>query len=160
MSAENSMTDLLAAPLEPDWTVDLLAEKVLGAIVERGSEGTREFVLDADSTNDRQSRRLLRPLLACLAMKSAAEKGTKPNLYEGRISFKRRGLEGPVWIFGQFENRPGAARVSFRCSYSPSANSEVTTELESFLPATSSRPVTPSLISDKSGPDNPSAPMG
>ena len=106
VTANNPITDLLGAPLGPDWTVEGLAEQVLGAIAAQRSEETQEFVLDADATTDRQSRRLLRPLLACLATKSAAEAGTLPNLYGGRLSFKRLGSEGPVWILGQFENRP------------------------------------------------------
>src|SRR5437868_11352290 len=67
VTAKNSITDLLGAPLGPDWTVEGLAEQVLGAIAAQRSEETQEFVLDADATTDRQSRRLLRPLLACLA---------------------------------------------------------------------------------------------
>ena len=74
----------------------------------------QEFALDAEATSDRQSRRLLRPLLACLATKSAAEAGTRPTLYGGRLAFKRPGHDGPVWIFGQFENNPGAVRIAFR----------------------------------------------
>ena len=85
MTADNPITDLLSAPLSPDWTVDRLAEQVLCAIAARGSEEAQEFVLDAEATTDRQSRRILRPLLACLATKSAAEAGTSPNLYEGRL---------------------------------------------------------------------------
>jgi hypothetical protein len=114
MTADNPITDLLAAPLSPDWTVEGLAEQLLSAIAARPSEEPQEFVLDADATTDRQSRRVLRPLLACLATKSAAEGGTPADLYGGRLSFKRPGPQGPVWITGQFENGPGAARVVFR----------------------------------------------
>jgi hypothetical protein len=144
MSAENSMTDLLAAPLAPDWAVDHLAEKVLGAIVERGSEEAQEFVLDAEAMNDRQSRRLLRPLLACLAIKSAAESGTEPNIFEGHISFNRPGKEGPLWILGQFENKQGAVRVTFHCSSSPPSNSELNKGQASVLPAAGPRAATAS----------------
>ena len=73
MTAETLISDLLAAPLRPDWTIDWLAEEVLCAIATRGQDHTPEFVLDATATADRQTRRLLRPLLACLATKSAAE---------------------------------------------------------------------------------------
>ena len=79
----------------------------------------QEFVIHADATTDRQSRRLLRPLLACLATKSAAEAGSPPNLYGGHLSFKRPGPKGPVWILGEFENRPGSVRVTLRRSTSP-----------------------------------------
>ena len=62
---------------------------------------------------------MLRPLLACLATKSAAEAGSPANLYSGRLWFKRPGPEGPVWILGHFENQPGIVRVTFRRSSSP-----------------------------------------
>jgi hypothetical protein len=119
VTANNPITDVLGAPLSPDWTVEGLAEQVLGAIAAQGSEEAQEFVLDADATANRQSRRLLRPLLACLATKSAAEAGTSANLYGGHFSFKRPGPNGPVWILGQFENRPGSVRVTVRRSTSP-----------------------------------------
>ncbi len=119
VTTNNPITDLLGAPLGPDWTVEALAEQVLDAIAAQRSEEAQEFVLDADATTDRQSRRLLRPLLACLATKSAAEAGTPAELYGGHFSFKRPGPKGPVWIFGQFENRPGSVRVTFRRCSSP-----------------------------------------
>lgn len=124
MTADNPITDLLAAPLSPDWTVEGLAEQLLSAIATQPSAESPEFVLDADVTTDRQSRRLLRPLLACLATKSAAEAGMPANLYGGQISFTRPGLKGPVWILGQFENRPGSVRVTLRRSSSPPESSE------------------------------------
>lgn len=119
VSADNVISELLSAPLGPGWTVDRLAEELLCAIAARGSGAAQEFILDAETTTDRQSRRILRPLLACLANKSAAEAGTSPNLYGGRLSFQRPSQEGPVWIFGQFENIPGTARISLRRSSSP-----------------------------------------
>src|SRR5438132_3879659 len=91
VTANNPITDLLGAPLGPDWTVEGLAEQVLAAIAGQRSEEAQEFVLDADKTVDRQARRLLRPLLACLATKSAAEAGTPANLCAGHFSFKRPG---------------------------------------------------------------------
>ena len=114
VSANNPITEVLGAPLSPDWTVEGLVEQVLGAIAAQGSEEAQEFVLDADVATDRQSRRLVRPLLACLATKSAAEAGAPANLYGGRFSFKRPGPDGPVWILGQFENRLGTVRVTLR----------------------------------------------
>jgi hypothetical protein len=143
VTAENPITDLLAAPLGPEWTVDRLAEEVLSAIAARASDDVQEFVLDGDTTTDRQSRRLLRPLLACLATKSAAEAGIPISLYGGRISFKRPGQKGPVWIFGQFENTPEAVRVAFRRSYVPPQNSELTTGYVSVLPDAGTRTATP-----------------
>src|ERR1700689_3980103 len=104
VTADNPISDLLAAPLSPDWTVERLAEQLLCAIAARRPEEVQEFVLDAGASADRQSSRVLRPLLACLATKSAAEAGTPANLYGGRLSFQRPGPEGPVWILGQFEN--------------------------------------------------------
>jgi len=124
VTADNPIADLLAAPLSPDWTVEGLAEQLLGAIAAQRSDVAQEFVLDADTITDRQSRRILRPLLACLATRSAAEAGTPVNLYGGRLAFQRRVPEGPVWIVGQFENRPGTVRVTFRRSVSPPQNSE------------------------------------
>src|SRR5713226_3611035 len=103
VTTDTPLTDLLAAPLSPDWTVEGLAEQVLSAIAARLPHDAREadaFVLDAETITDRQSVRLFRPLLACLATKSAAEAGTSANVYEGRLSFKRPGTEGPVWILG------------------------------------------------------------
>ena len=125
VTVTNPIDELLEAPLSPDWTVEGLAEQVLSAIAAWRSEESREFVLDAGATTDRQSRRLLRPLLACLATKSAAEAGTPTNLFGGHFSFERIGPEGPVWILGQFENRPGSVRVTFRRSTSPPDVSQV-----------------------------------
>jgi hypothetical protein len=122
VNADFSITDLLAAPLRPDWTIEGLAEQLLGAIAFRQPQAggqVQELVLEGDALTDRQARRLLRPLLACLASKSAAETGTAINLFTGRLSFQRPGPGGPVWITGQFENRPGAVRVALRRSDSP-----------------------------------------
>ena len=126
MTTANPISDLLSARLSSDWTVEQLAEKVLCAIAAQDPEEAQEFVLDADATTDRQSLRLLRPLLACLATKSAAEAGTLANVYGGRLVFRRPGHEGPVWILGQFENRPGTVRVTFCRTNSPPPNSEFT----------------------------------
>ena len=119
VTASNPITDVLGAPLGADWTVEGLAEQVLDAIAAQGSEESQEFVLDADATTDRQSRRLLRPLLACLATKSAAEAGTPAELYGGHFSFQRPGPNGPVWIVGDFENRSGNVHVTLRRCTSP-----------------------------------------
>ena len=82
----------------------------------------RTLVLDAEAAADGQSRRLIRPLLACLATKSGAENGTPVNLYGGEFAFQRRGPEGPIWILGRFENRPGSVLASFRRSAIPPEN--------------------------------------
>ena len=71
-----------------------------------------------------EGSRILRPLLASLATRSAAEAGTPPNLYSGRLSFKRIGPDGPIWILGEFENKPGSVRVAFQRSSSPLETSE------------------------------------
>ncbi len=128
MTANYPIKALLSAPLGPDWTIDGLAERVLGAIVAARSEEVQECILDADATTDCQAHRLLRPLLACLATKSAAEAGTPANLYGGRLTFKRSGPQGPVWILGQFENRAGSARVTLRRSSSPPEEPEARAE--------------------------------
>lgn len=140
MTTDNPITDLLAAPLPPDWTVEGLAEQVLGAIAAHRLDGPQEFVLDAEAVTDRQSRRLLRPLLACLATKSAAEAGTSANLYGGSLSFKRLGPEGPVWIVGQFENRPGTVRVTLRRLPSGPQDSQPCTSQPPVLAGHGSRP--------------------
>jgi hypothetical protein len=119
MTPDNSIADLLAAPLNPDWTVEGLAEQLISKIATQFSEEVQEFILDAGATTDRQARRLLRPLLARLATKSAAEAGVPANLYGGPLSFQRPGPKGPVWVLGQFENRSGSVRVTLRRSSSP-----------------------------------------
>ena len=124
VTVNNPLTDLLGAPLGPDWTVEGLAEQMLGILAVLRSEEGQEFVLDAAAITDRQTRRLLRPLLACLATKSAAEAGMPANLYGGCFSFKRPGPKGSVWILGQFENRQGSVRVTLRRSNSPPESPE------------------------------------
>jgi len=119
VTANYPIADLLAAPLGPDWTVEGFAEQVLGALAAQPPEADHAFVLDAETITDRQSRRLLRPLLACLATTSAAEAGTAPKLYGGQFSFKRPSDRGLLWIVGQFENRPGKVCLTLRRSSSP-----------------------------------------
>jgi hypothetical protein len=128
MTPDNPLMNLLAAPLSPDWTVDGLAEQLLNVIASQSTGDMPDFVLDGSAITDRRSQRLLRPLLAHLATKSAAETGSPPNLYGGRLSFKRSDPEGPLWIVGEFENRPGAVRVTFRPSRSQPENSQPTPE--------------------------------
>jgi hypothetical protein len=119
VTACTPITNLLAAPLSLAWTIEDLAEQVLGLIAAQQSEVAQEFVVEADAVTDRQSRRLLRPIFACLAVKSAAEAGTPARLYGGRLSFQRPGPEGPVWILGHFENTPAAVRIALRRFSSP-----------------------------------------
>lgn len=104
--------------LPPGWTVEGLAEQLLQAVAALPEDDTRTFSLDADTAGP-QTRRLLRPVLACLATKWAAEAGSSPELYGGGFAFKRPGPAGPVWVIGQHENRPGRARVTLRRSTSP-----------------------------------------
>jgi hypothetical protein len=136
VTADNPIAELLAAPLSPDWTVEGLAEQLLGAIAARRAPESQEFIFDAEASPDGQPRRILRPLLACLATMSAAESGTPTNLYGRCLLFKRAGPEGPVWIFGQFENKPGTVRVAFRRSATPPANSESKAQQAPDLAAT------------------------
>jgi hypothetical protein len=129
VTADNPIAALLAAPVGPDWSVEGLAERVLSAVATHSPEEGREFVLDLNTTTDRQSHRLLRPLLACLAVKSAAEAGTSPNLYGGELAFKRADSGGrPVWVLGTFENRPGTVHVALRRAASPREASELRKE--------------------------------
>jgi hypothetical protein len=141
--AENSITDLLAAPLSPDWTIEGLAEQLLCTIASQPTGEPTKLLLDVASTTDRQSQRVLRPLLACLATKSAAEAGAPPNLYGGQLSFKRTGPDGPVWILGEFENKHGSIRVAFRRTSSPHRNPESTTGQLSVSRDVSPRPADP-----------------
>jgi len=113
--------------------VEGLAEDLLGAIASKGSE-EQEFAFDAEATTDRQSRRLLRPLLACLANMSATEAGTSANIFGGHLSFKREGPEGTVWILGEFENKPGSVRVAFRRFSSPPPSFEPKGSSERLIP--------------------------
>jgi hypothetical protein len=124
VTTDNPIADLLRAPLDSDWIVERLAEQLLGAIAARRSDEAQEFVFDADAATDHQSRRLLRPLLACLAAKSAAEAGLPVNLYGDQVAFQRPGSHGPVWVLGQFSNRTGNVRVALRRSATPPEASE------------------------------------
>jgi hypothetical protein len=119
VTADNPIAEILRAPLGPDWTVERLADQLLAAIAGRGPEEVTEFALEADALTDHQSRRLIRPLLACLATRSAAEGGTLATPQGGLLSFKRPCPDGPVWILGRFDNRPGSVRVVLRRSASP-----------------------------------------
>jgi hypothetical protein len=136
VTAENPLADRLAAPLSPDWTIEGLAERLLCTIASQPEEEAKDLRLDAAATTDRQSQRLLRPLLACLATRSAAEAGTPANLHGGRFCFKRNGPDGPVWVLGEFENRPGRVRVAFRRSAAPREVSEQGASEPSVAPAT------------------------
>ena len=119
MTAKNAITELLARPLGLDWTVEGLAEQVLDAVATGSSSDGEEFILDSETTTDRQTQRLLRPLLACLANKWAAETGKAPHLFGGHFCFQRLGSPGPVWIVGQYENRPERVRITLRRSSTP-----------------------------------------
>jgi hypothetical protein len=121
VTSSNELTKLLSAPIGPDWNVEKLAEQVLEAIAAQPSQEGQEIVLDADALTNRQARRLLRPLIACLATKASAEAGTPVNLYGGHFAFQRPGPQGPVGILGQFENRPGRVRIGLRRRDSPAA---------------------------------------
>jgi hypothetical protein len=117
MSAHSTISDLLAAPLPSDWTIESIAECLLRTLSDQPSAngaGEAEFVFDKHKTVDRQTSRLIRPLLACLAMKSAAENNSPVNLYGGQLHFRRQGLRGPSCIVGEFENRPESTRLSLR----------------------------------------------
>lgn len=123
MTARGAITDLLSAPLAPDWTVHGLAEDVLSAVAAQPVAGP-ELVVDVDDATDRQTRRLIRPLLAHLASRSAAEAGTPADLYGGRLAFNRPGPAGPVWVVGEFENRPGRVRLALRRVGTPATSDE------------------------------------
>jgi hypothetical protein len=124
----NPILDLLSAPLPDDWTIERLAEQVLSTISSHRPEGGHndELILDADAIGDRQSQRLLRPLLACLAGMSAAEAGTSPDLYQGHLRFRRQGPEGLSWIVGEFESSQRRVHLRLRRGNSPPTSDEAT----------------------------------
>ena len=47
VTAENPLTDLLAAPLSPDWTIEGLAEQLLCTIASQPKEEAKELLLDS-----------------------------------------------------------------------------------------------------------------
>lgn len=119
--SENPLAKLLAAPLGPDWTLEDLARRVLDAVANQDAEDQALF-LDADIDTDRQSRRLIRPLLACLATLSAGEAGEPVHhLYGGQLCFQRSGPGGLVWVLGHFDNRPGSVKLTLWRSKSPTS---------------------------------------
>ncbi len=117
----NFVNDLLSAPLDPDWSIEGLAEQLLTSIA---AQPEQEFILDAAEMMDRQSRRLIRPLLACLANMSAAESGTSDDVFGADLSFQRMGPAGSVSIFGQFKNTQGNVRITLRRSPSSTRDTE------------------------------------
>lgn len=125
MTDKSPIADLLAVPLSSDWTVERLAEQLLDMLTSESPERTHQFVLDGDVPAEHQARRLIRPLLAYLAQKSAAEVGMPPTLYGGELAFERMNPNGPNWILGDFENRPGNVRLTLRRSSSPRENLEI-----------------------------------
>jgi hypothetical protein len=122
VSTDNKILELLTSPLGDEWTVEGLVDTLLDAIAADQSENVHSVALDG--TMDRQASRLLRPVLACLANKWAADSVSEVNLYVGRFSFKRMGPDGPVWIEGHFENRPGKVFLELRRSSIPLATVE------------------------------------
>lgn len=118
VSANNTVLDLLAAPLAPGWTIEGLAEQVLSAVASVSPGEAVDLTFRHDANADPQIQRLIRPLLACLAAKSATETGQFTNLYTGQIALRRQGSTGPVWILGHFENQQGRVRLSLRRSIS------------------------------------------
>ncbi len=112
MKMTHAVTELLSTPLSPSWTIEGLAESLLDLF----SHYETEISFDAQSLTDRQSQRVIRPLLAHLAVRSATEANTTPNLYEGTLTFQRTTNEGIFWITGEFENKQGSACFTLRRS--------------------------------------------
>jgi hypothetical protein len=114
----NIIADVLGATLTEGWTLEGLAERLLDAAASL-PEG-QELKFEVDDSTDRQTRRLIRPLLAFLANKFDAETGTHVNSYGGQVVFER---PGPIWISVEFENRPGRVSLAMRRSNTlPSTN--------------------------------------
>ncbi len=138
-----SATDVLSAPLDSTWTLEGLAERLLSAVAE---QPTDFFVLDGAEAMDRQARRLIRPLVACLATMSAAESGTPCDIYGAELSFERTGPNGPVWIFGRFKNTQGEVRVELQSSMSPPESFRGTLPAGSVLPEGGRQNKTPASV--------------
>ena len=98
VTAENPLTDLLAAPLSPDWTIEGLAEQLLCTIASQPKEEAKNSLLDAAAATDRQSQRVLQTV-ACAASRPSQppKREHLANLYGGQLSFK--GI-GPKARFG------------------------------------------------------------
>ena len=133
MTVANSIIELLTTPPSDDTTIESLAEQLLSAVARCPSP--HEFALDAADATDRQARRLLRPLLACLAIKSAAEAGADADIYGGRLAFTRPGPDGPVLIVGEFDNKLGKTRVSLHRSAPAGAMPEAQPPSENDIPS-------------------------
>jgi hypothetical protein len=126
--AKNLIHDVLSSPLATDWTVEDLADRLLDAITSQAGTEVQEFILNADA--DRQMQRLVRPLLACLAVRSNSETGTAVNVYGGRLQFKPRSVgSSTVWIAGEFENQPGNVYLKLHCASAPSVPAAPTNAL-------------------------------
>jgi hypothetical protein len=110
----DSIADFLDAPLEADWTVDRLAERLLESVARRNDGSVWSLVVDKSTGS--QARRLIRPLLACLASKAGDESGVPVDPFGGTLSFIRSGPNGEVAIDGEFENRPGQIGIRFTTS--------------------------------------------
>jgi Domain of unknown function (DUF4145) len=92
-----------AGPLD-DRAEDLLARAARAP----GAWGAR-----ASDLADGAARRAFRPLLACLARKSAQESGTDPDPYGGALAFVLHAPSGLVRLTGTFENTATVARLNF-----------------------------------------------
>src|SRR6266481_5183939 len=96
MTSQNPIAKLLAAPLPPDWSVERLADQLLQVIAKRFESKRRRspISININDLEDRQSKRLLRPLLAYLATR-AAKKGDQPaNVFGGVLLLERKGPKG------------------------------------------------------------------
>ena len=144
VTAENPITEILATPIGPDWTIEALAEQLLCRIASKPKEEAREFFLRRNgyrstiAADSSTVARLSSDQVGCRA-------GTTPNIYGGHLVFKRNGPEGLVWIRGEFQNKPGNVCLAFQ---KPSAPYEITNPSTSEEPI--SRTTTPEILSSSS----------
>jgi hypothetical protein len=131
VTSSHLLIELLGAPLGPGG-IQGLAQKVLSTIYENKA-AEQEFILDASGATNPRARKLIRPLIACLAKMSAEQAGVPVSLYGGHISFKRNGPEGWFDILGDFENTHARARATFRADPAPKSE-PIASRLETNSP--------------------------
>lgn len=105
-----TLHELLADPAALTRPLDTLAEQLLARLA---AELKPLPPTTRDALPSPQARARFRPLLACLARKSAQENGTAFDPHGGTLTFVRPGLRGPVRITGTFDNHSDAVRLVF-----------------------------------------------
>ena len=110
MTAER-LSDLLAAPLSPDWTIERLAEQLLCAIASQPKGETKSVQFDLSCPRTDNHSVFSGHCSPALQPSQQPKPEFNRRLYGGQLCFKRNGPDGPVWILGEFESKPGTQRV-------------------------------------------------